>query len=320
MSLLSIRDMQVQVGRARSNAVDGVDLDIPKGSVVGLVGESGSGKSTLAKAVVGLVPARRGHLLLNGRDYRGATGARLREVRRRIQLVFQDPWSSLNPRMTVGEALTEALRAAGWARAGRAAQRAEVARLLGLVALDPEHANARPNALSGGQRQRVALARALATGPELIIADEITSALDVSIQASVLNLLRRLCGQSGLSMLFISHDLAVVRYLSDTIAVMQLGRIVERGYTDTVLGNALHPYTRELVASASSDTADDDARLPGDPLDLDHVPSGCRFRTVCPVGPAVDPTREICVEEDPARTAPLRAHRAACHFAPFEGR
>jgi peptide/nickel transport system ATP-binding protein len=318
MSLLAVRDLRVRVGRTRLPAVDGVDLDVPPGTVVGLVGESGSGKSTLARAIVGLVPVHRGRVLLDGHDYRGATGGRLRRLRRRVQLVFQDPRGSLNPRMSVGEALAEALRAAGRAEPGRAARREQVARLLGEVALRPEHAHARPSALSGGQRQRVALARALATGPDLIIADEVTSALDASVQASVLNLLRRLCTRTGMSMLFISHNLPVVRYMSDSIAVMQLGRIVERGPTDAVLSRTVHPYTRVLVDSASMDGFAGGGDRSGELPDPHHPPAGCRFRTLCPVGPVVDPARERCEREDPGRTARSRMHQAACHYAPSQ--
>ncbi|TDD86105.1 ABC transporter ATP-binding protein [Actinomadura rubrisoli] len=211
-------------------AVDDVSFTVPHGGVLGLVGESGSGKSTVAKAVVGLVAPDRGRI----------TGAARR------QLVFQDPYASLNPRMTVGTALTEAAKVGGAERRGRPA---EVRRLLGLVSLDAEVAGRYPRELSGGQRQRVAIARALAVHPDVLIADEITSALDVSVQGAVLNLVRELRAALGLSMLFISHNLAVVRYVSDTVAVMRAGRIVEHGPVDAVLGDPSEDYTRELLAA-----------------------------------------------------------------------
>jgi peptide/nickel transport system ATP-binding protein len=220
--------------RHRVTAVDDVDLTVPAGSVVGLVGESGSGKSTLARAAVGLVPLSGGKVTLDGAPVptRG---------RRPLQMVFQDPYSSLDPRMTIGATVAEAVP--------RGTDRgAEVRRLLELVDL-PDRADRYPAELSGGQRQRVAIARALAGRPEVLIADEITSALDVSIQGAVLNLIRDLQRTLDLTILFISHDLAVVRYVSDTIAVMYRGRIVEHGPADTVLAEPQDPYTRELLAS-----------------------------------------------------------------------
>ncbi|MEV0581392.1 ATP-binding cassette domain-containing protein [Nonomuraea sp. NPDC050310] len=209
-------------------AVDDVSFSVPPGGVLGLVGESGSGKSTVARAVVGLVEPSAGTI----------TGAARR------QLVFQDPYASLNPRMTVGAALAEAAMLAGVPRAGRPA---EIARLLDLVALEPATAARHPRELSGGQRQRVAIARALALDPGVLIADEITSALDVSVQGAVLNLVRDLRTELGLSMLFISHNLAVVRYVCDEVAVMRRGAIVERGPVAQVLAAPAHDYTRELV-------------------------------------------------------------------------
>jgi peptide/nickel transport system ATP-binding protein len=317
VTLLALRDLRVRVGAGHGaiTAVDGVDLDVPPGAVVGLVGESGSGKSTLARAIVGFTPADRGQVVLDGRDYRGARGRRIRELRRRVQLVFQDPRSSLNPRMTVGEALGEVIGRRG--RSSRATRRSEIAELLGLVALEPAYARARPGALSGGERQRVALARALAADPDVIVADEVTSALDVSIQASILNLLRDVRSERGLSILFISHNLSVVRYMSDEIAVMQLGRVVERGPTEALMGAPMHPYTRVLMESASLEGLDEVGEELGEAPDPLHPPSGCRFRTVCPVGPLASPDRRICVAEDPGRTAGRRVHQAACHFAPL---
>jgi peptide/nickel transport system ATP-binding protein len=229
--------------------VDGVDLVVPPGEIVGLVGESGSGKSTLARAAVGLVPVHGGRVLLDGEPL--AARRRAGEPSP-VQLVFQDPASSLDPRMTVGESIAEAVpRARGAARgaAARAAVREEVARLLTLVHLDPDRAGAYPGQLSGGQRQRVAIARALAARSRVVVADEITSALDVSIQGAVLNLVRELQRDLGLSILFISHDLAVVRYVATQVAVLHHGRIVEQGATAQVLGDPRHDYTRSLLAA-----------------------------------------------------------------------
>jgi peptide/nickel transport system ATP-binding protein len=234
-----LRFSEVTVRYGRTVAVDGVSLDVPEGEVVGLVGESGSGKSTLARAAVGLAP------LAGGRISLGGAPVPARGRRRPLQMVFQDPYSSLDPRMTIGESVAEAMPP-GDSRAGR---RAEVARLLELVHLDPACAGTRPSRLSGGQRQRVALARALAAGPRVIIADEITSALDVSTQGAVLNLVRELQRELGLSILFISHNLAVVRYVASHVAVMRGGRIVEHGLAARVLTEPRHDYTRALLAA-----------------------------------------------------------------------
>ena len=236
MKELSFEDVTVRYGA--TTAVDGVSLTVPAGQVVGLVGESGSGKSTLARAAVGLAPYD-GRILLDGQPV--PTKGRQRP----LQMVFQDPYSSLDPRMSIGESVAEAMPRG----ASRAERKAEVERLLELVHLDPARAAARPAELSGGQRQRVALARALAGRPQVVIADEITSALDVSIQGAVLNLVRELQAELGLSMLFISHNLAVVRYVATHVAVMRDGRIVEQGPTAQVLAAPDHDYTRELLAA-----------------------------------------------------------------------
>lgn len=296
--------------RAGLTAVDQVSLTVPAGQVVGLVGESGSGKSTLARAAAGLVPVSAGRVLLGGVDVR-------RLPRRRpLQMVFQDPYSSLNPRMSIGESITEAMPRD--AVGGAAARRAEVARLLERVNLDPGRADMLPKHMSGGQRQRVALARALAGRPKVLIADEITSALDVSVQGAVLNLVRTAQRQLDLSMLFISHNLAVVRYVSDVIAVMYLGRIVEMGPTESVLTDPQHPYTRDLLAAAPSAGA---ALFgsPGElgdtePADPHHPPTGCRYHPRCPIGPLAHAERTVCLSSDPAADAANRRHWAACHF------
>lgn len=230
-------------GRRALTAVNGVSLTVPAGTITGLVGESGCGKSTLARAAAGLVPLSAGRVLVGGHPMPASLTA---PARRSLQMVFQDPYSSLDPRMRIGDSIAEAIR--GIPRG--AARNAEVARLLGLVQLAPDRAAQYPAQLSGGQRQRVALARALAARPSVIIADEITSALDVSVQGAVLNLLRDLQRDLGLTVLFISHNLAVVRYVSDSIAVMYQGEIAEAGEAAAVLANAQHPYTQQLLAAA----------------------------------------------------------------------
>ncbi|ALG09830.1 ABC transporter ATP-binding protein [Kibdelosporangium phytohabitans] len=303
-------------GRRGLTAVDHVGLTVPSGQVVGLVGESGSGKSTLARAAAGLSPLSSGRVLLGGVD--------VRELPRRrpLQMVFQDPYSSLDPRMSVGESIAEAIPRG--VLPSRGARRDEVARLLDLVNLDPDRAGQLPGRLSGGQRQRVALARALAGRPEVLIADEITSALDVSVQGAVLNLVRSLQRRLGLSMLFISHNLAVVRYLSDIVAVMYLGRIVEVGPAEQVLTEPQHPYTRDLLAAAPSahtslfDTGVDAATTDAEPADPHHPPGGCRYHTRCPIGPLVHADREVCLQADPGADSAHRRHSAACHFGEDE--
>ena len=237
MSELRFEDVRVRYGATL--AVDGVSLTVPAGQVVGLVGESGSGKSTLARAAVGLAPVSEGTITLDGRPV--PTKGRNRP----LQMVFQDPYSSLDPRMSIGESIAEAIPPGS----GRAERKTEVQRLLELVHLDPTRSGARPSELSGGQRQRVALARALAGRPAVVIADEITSALDVSIQGAVLNLVRELQRELGLTILFISHNLAVVRYVASHVAVMHHGRIVEQGPTGHVLSDPDHDYTRTLLAA-----------------------------------------------------------------------
>lgn len=315
MSELCFQDVSVHFGSVRHGlrAVDRVSLTVPDGGIVGLVGESGSGKSTLARAAVGLAPLSGGRIELDGRPL-----ARRGPGSRRVQMIFQDPASALDPRMTVGESIAEAFPR-GSTASGR---RAEVARLLELVHLDPAHARSSPARMSGGQRQRVALARALASRPEVVIADEITSALDVSIQGTVINVLRDLQRELGISVLFISHNLPLVRYMSDAIAVMYLGRIVEQGPAAQILGDAQHPYTRELLAavpdSARQAPQRDDLEIVPDPIvssepaNPDDQQTGCRFHPRCPVGPLTNPERGICRTEDPSDA---HANDAACHFA-----
>lgn len=255
MTALEFKEVTVRYGHRV--AVDGVDLVVPSGTVHGLVGESGSGKSTLAAAAVGLAAPTTGSIRLDGVDVVGSAAA-ARRARRRIQLIFQDPFSALDPRMPVGASVAEATRATGrrWSRQERAQR---VAELLALVHIDPARAAELPSAFSGGQRQRITIARALAAEPDVIVADEITSALDVSVQGVVLNLLRELQAELKLTILFISHNLAVVRYVSDTVSVMRAGRVVETGDTERVLSAPRDPYTRELLAAIP---------VLGEPLDL----------------------------------------------------
>jgi peptide/nickel transport system ATP-binding protein len=244
MSVLVFDRVTVRYGA--STVLDEISLTVPDGEIVGLVGESGSGKSTLAKAAVGLAPVHGGQILLDGAPL--LRRGRLRGRHRPVSMVFQDPYSSLDPRMTIGESIAEALGGSG-ERLSRAGRRAEIGRLLELVHLDAGRATQLPGQLSGGQRQRVALARALAGRPRLVIADEITSALDVSVQGAVLNLVREMQRELGLSMLFISHNLAVVRYVASQVAVLEGGRIVEHGRTADVLERPQHDYTRQLLAA-----------------------------------------------------------------------
>lgn len=315
MTELRFDNVTIRFGSRRHGmtAVDGVDLTVPSGEVVGLVGESGSGKSTLARAAAGLTPLHSGQILLGGKPLRHDRGASP------VQMVFQDPYSSLDPRMTIGDSISEAIP-----KGMRGSERRrEVARLLELVELDAARASSFPGHMSGGQRQRVALARALAARPEVVIADEITSALDVSIQATVLNLVTNLQRELGTSMLFISHNLAVVRYVASTIGVMYLGRIVEVGPADRVLGDPQHPYTRDLLAAIPTSlhaqpaltTADPSltAVAMADPADPHAPPPGCRYHPRCPMGPLVLPEHVICQTTEPTTN---HLHRAACHFAP----
>ena len=317
MTTLEIRGLTVRFagGHRTLTAADGVDLHLPSGQVLGLVGESGSGKSTVARALVGLVPVSAGQVLLDGEDVAGR--GRRRAARRQIQMVFQDPYGSLEPRMTVGETMGEAVAAHG--RVGRRQRRDEVERLLDLVALDAGHARRLPRELSGGQRQRVAIARALAAEPRVLIADEVTSALDASVQGAILNLLRDLQARLGLTVLFISHNLAVVRYVSDVVAVMYLGKIVEIATTDDLLERPQHPYTRALLDAVPQLGAPPVelavGLLDAEPPDPHDPPPGCRFHTRCPVGPLALPERGICATDDPDAGAAARSHQAACHFA-----
>ncbi|NUM54069.1 MAG: ATP-binding cassette domain-containing protein [Candidatus Hydrogenedentes bacterium] len=266
-------------------AVDGVSLSVQPGETVGLVGESGCGKSTLARSIVRLVEPTSGTIQFGGRDLASVPRGELRALRPSIQMVFQDPYASLNPRMTVFDALAEPMLAHGLAARGEVA--AKVAALMSRVGLAARWMRKYPHEFSGGQRQRIAIARALALRPKLIIADEPVSALDVSVQAQILNLIAELCREEGLSLLLISHDLSVVKHLSDRIAVMYLGRIVELGAAEDVYYRPMHPYTRALInavpipdPSRKRDRAG--VLLQGDPPSPLNPPAGCAFHPRCP--------------------------------------
>ncbi|WP_110944538.1 ABC transporter ATP-binding protein [Streptomyces niger] len=316
-----------QVGAVK--AVDGVSFDLRKGETLGIVGESGCGKSTVAKMLVGLERPTAGAIRYRGEDITKLSGRALKAVRRNIQMVFQDPYTSLNPRMTVGDIIGEPYDIHPEV-APKGSRRQKVQELLDVVGLNPEYVNRYPHQFSGGQRQRIGIARGLALRPEIIVADEPVSALDVSVQAQVVNLLERLQSEFDLSYVFIAHDLSVVRHISDRVAVMYLGRIVETGTEDEIYGHPTHPYTQALLSAVP--VPDPEARehrvgappggsrgrilLAGDVPSPADPPSGCRFRTRC------WKAREVCAEVVPPLAVPEwfagaagPAHPSACHFA-----
>ena len=298
--LLRIEDLKVHYGAVR--AVDGVSFSIARNSVVGLVGESGSGKTTVGRAILKLVEADSGRVVMDGTDILALPERQFRRWRRRMQIVFQDPYASLNPRMTVAEIIGEALSTHGLAR-GRKSER--IGELLERVGLSREHQKRYPHEFSGGQRQRIGIARALAVEPEFIVADEPVSALDVSVQAQVLNLIRAIQRELGLTMLFIAHDLAVVDYLCDEVVVMYVGKVMERGPTRLVYDQPRHPYTKALLSAAP--VPDPRARrnrtiLTGEIPSPATPPSGCVFRTRCPVAiAACADAAPQSVETEPGR-------------------
>jgi len=266
-------------------AVDGVTLSVARGEVLGLVGESGCGKSTLARTILQLVPTTAGTVVLEGKNLTAGSTSEVLTARRHLQMVFQDPYASLNPRMTVFDTLAEPLRVHAVCPAAEIPAR--VAELMQLVGLAPRFMQKYPHEFSGGQRQRIAIARALALQPKIIIADEPVSALDVSIQAQILNLLAQLCRKMNLSLIFIAHDLSVVKHISDRVAVMYLGKIVELGPALDVIERPQHPYTRALVSAIPTPNPDVERSrqrivLPGDPPSPINPPVGCNFHPRCP--------------------------------------
>jgi peptide/nickel transport system ATP-binding protein len=318
LNALEVKGMKVQYGEGSDAllAVDGVNLAVPKGGTLGLVGESGCGKSTIARALVGLVPVVGGTVTLGGVDRTPQRSRDAAAYRRKVQMIFQDPYSSLNPRMTVGQLMSEALALRGVVGRKSQERRREGLRALELVGLGASALPRYPHQFSGGQRQRISIARALAVGPEVVITDEVTSALDVSVQATILNLLKNLQLELGLSYLFISHDLSVVRLMSDRVAVMYLGRVVEQATSEELFSAPRHPYTMALMRSIPTFASERRrAPLTGDLPDPRNPPRGCRFHTRCPIGPIAHPERTICMDQDPSELEALTAHHAACHFA-----
>ncbi len=315
-SLLEVRDLRTEFhardGAGTVRAVDGVSFSLAAGATLGIVGESGCGKSTLARSILRLVEPKSGTILFEGEDVRALPQRRLASLRRHMQIVFQDPYASLDPRQSVGAILAEPLEIH---RIGnRSSRRARVAELLDLVGLGKEAAEKFPHEFSGGQRQRIGIARALSLSPKLVVADEPVSALDVSIQSQILNLLVSLRERLGLSYLFISHDLAVVEHISDWVLVMYLGRIVESGPVEAIYARPSHPYTQALISAIPQAAAGGRAGrivLAGDVPDPEHPPPGCPFHPRCPKA------MPRCATEPPAeRAVPASAstHRVVCHL------
>ena len=319
MSILDARGVSVrypvrggvlQRPTAWIRAVDGVDIALEAGETLGLVGESGSGKSTLGRALIALRRPDEGEIRFHGEDILALEGARLKALRKRMQIVFQDPNASLDPRRTVGGSVRMGLDLHGVG--DRAARAAAVMEMFRRVGLRPEHAGRFPHEFSGGQRQRIGIARALILNPEVLVCDEAVSALDVSVQAQILNLLKDLQAERRLAMLFISHNLAVVEHMADRIAVMYAGRIVEDAPREVLFAAPAHPYTRTLLSAVPTPdpTRRDPAPPPlGEPPDPANLPSGCRFRSRCPIA------MPRCAEEEPALVPVAPAHRAACWAA-----
>lgn len=314
IAALEVQDLvkHFQAGPRRVRAVDGVSFSVAAGETLGIVGESGCGKSTLARTILRLVEPTSGRVLLAGTDVTAAPRRELRAIRRDLQIVFQDPFASLNPRRRAGDTVAHPLRVHGLFENRGGDQR--IAELFELVGLSAEQRSRYPHQLSGGQRQRVGLARALALEPRVLILDEPVSSLDVSIRAQIVQLLARLQRELGLTYLFISHDLAVVRQLATRVAVMYLGRIVETGNRDEIYGSATHPYTQALLSAVpvtDPDRRDQRRRiiLGGEPPDPAAPPSGCHFRTRC------WKATECCAETEPELIDRVVPHPSRCHYA-----
>ncbi|HLM84727.1 MAG TPA: dipeptide ABC transporter ATP-binding protein [Solirubrobacteraceae bacterium] len=319
--LLQVRDLvkhfpitrgivvQHKIGAVK--AVDGVSFDVQWGETLGIVGETGCGKSTTARLIMRLLDASAGEVRFDGRDITRLKGGALKAVRRAMQMIFQDPYSSLNPRKTVGSIIAEPFAIHRLER-GKDERKRAVQELMEMVDLNPEHYNRYPHEFSGGQRQRIGIARALALRPRLLIADEPVSALDVSIQAQVLNLLRDMQRELGLTLVFIAHDLSVVRHMCDRVAVMYLGKIVEIGPGDALYGSPRHPYTGALLAAVPvadpSVQRGERSTLSGDVPSPASPPSACRFHTRCPKA------QELCSIEEPLLEDKGTGTEAACHF------
>ncbi len=295
-------------------AVDGVSFQVKTGETLGLVGESGCGKSTLGRVLVQLMPATSGHIMFKDQDLTKLKGEPLRRIRQDLQMIFQDPYASLSPRLTVGEIIGEPLRNFGLA-ADRKERDKRVQEVMRICGLNPSFIHRYPHEFSGGQRQRIGIARALVLNPTFIVADEPISALDVSIAAQIINLLEELQDQFHLTYLFIAHDLSVVRHLSDRVAVMYLGKIVEVSAADELYRNPLHPYTKALLSSVPVPDPDLEAArspilLKGEIPSPVNPPTGCRFHTRCPIAQF-----PICSEQEPPLEEKSAGHTAACHFA-----